>query len=113
MTTLHPWSEARYDSVIPAECARGDALVAAGKFPAPTVIKLDVEGGEADVLLGLGTLLTAPALRAVVFEGAGNLDDRSLDDPVAGQLLRAGFRLRSLTRREDTAHPLENYAAER
>jgi FkbM family methyltransferase len=113
MTTLHPWVEARYDTVIPVECARGDALVAAGRYPSPTVIKLDVEGGEADVLLGLGTLLAAPALRAIVFEGGGGLADRPLDDPVAGPLLRAGFRLRPLSRREHTAHALENYAAER
>lgn len=113
MSTLHPWSEARYDTVTTVECARGDTLIARGLQPTPTVIKLDVEGGEADVLAGLPGVLSSLTLRAVVFEGAANLDDTSAAHPVAGPLLRAGFRLSPLFRREATNHNLGNYLAAR
>jgi FkbM family methyltransferase len=33
-------------------CAKADTLLAAGQVEAPDVIKIDVEGAEADVLLG-------------------------------------------------------------
>jgi FkbM family methyltransferase len=37
---------------VPAEVLRLDSLVAEGAVPGPDVIKIDVEGGERDVLLG-------------------------------------------------------------
>lgn len=51
---------------------RLDALVARGVLPAPTVIKIDVEGAEIAVLRGaLATLRTAPP--AVIFEADDNM----------------------------------------
>jgi FkbM family methyltransferase len=113
MSTLHAWSPASYQQQITVECARGDELVAARRLPAPTVIKLDVEGGEADVLTGLGALLTSSELRAVVFEAARGLDRTSDDDPIAGPLRAAGFQFAPLARQEHSAHPLDNYLATR
>lgn len=113
MSTLHAWSGAHYDDQITVECARADELVAAGRLPPPTVIKLDVEGGEAAVLAGLGTLLLRPELRAIVFEAASGLTQAPDTDAIAGPLRRAGFRLMPLVRREHSTHTLDNYLATR
>lgn len=113
MSTLHAWSGGHYDRQITVECARGDELVAAGRVPPPTVIKLDVEGGEADVLAGLGALLHLPELRAIVFEAVTGLGQAPAGDPIAGPLRAAGFRFAPLARREQSGHPLDNYLATR
>lgn len=44
-------------NTIPIRLRRGDALIADGKIPAPTVLKIDVEGAEVSVLKGLSTAL--------------------------------------------------------
>ena len=113
MSTLHAWAGAHYDDQITVECARADELVAAGRLPPPTVIKLDVEGGEAAVLAGLGALLLRPELRAIVFEAATGLAQSPDTDAIAGPLRRAGFRLVPLVRREHSTHTLDNYLASR
>lgn len=46
----------------------GDALIRRGRVPAPTVMKIDVEGFELDVLIGLAKSLTEPSLRFVGVE---------------------------------------------
>ena len=94
-------------------CARADELVLSGHWPAPTVVKLDVEDSEADVLHGLGSLLARPTLQAIVFEGAPGLESVTATGPVIDPLRAAGFTLRRLVRREATEHFLVNYAAER
>jgi FkbM family methyltransferase len=113
MSSLVRWEEGHYDRVISVECARADALIAAGRVPAPTVIKLDVEGAEAAVLAGLGEVLRAPALRAIVLEAAADLLTRPDTDPIAGPLRRAGFVLQPLARREHSDHALVNLLASR
>lgn len=47
---------------------RGDRLIQSGAFPAPNVIKVDVEGHEAEVIGGLSATLRHPALRAIFVE---------------------------------------------
>lgn len=42
----------------PVMCRRYDTLFAAGEVPQPDVVKIDVQGGELDVLHGFGGLLT-------------------------------------------------------
>lgn len=113
MSTLHAWEGGHYDRQITVECARGDELVTSGRLPAPTVIKLDVEGGEAAVLAGLGSLLKRPELRALVFEAATGLASAPDTNPIAGPLRAAGFLFAPLVRREHSTHPLDNYLATR
>jgi FkbM family methyltransferase len=45
----HPFTE----RVIDVECVSIDALVSDGRVPPPTVVKIDVEGAELDVLAGM------------------------------------------------------------
>jgi FkbM family methyltransferase len=105
MSTLRPWSGARYERQIVVKTATGDALVESGEAPAPTVVKVDVEGHELEVLRGLSR--TLGKLRAVVFEDA-------LDDTEVKALLRAaGFTIEPLRRRERSHHALNNFLAVR
>lgn len=113
MSSLHAWPGAHFDHQITVICERADDLVARGSVPAPTVIKLDVEGGEPAVIAGLGALLRQPSLRALVFEAAAGLEHSYSGDPIADPLRAAGFSLRSLTRRERSDHDLDNYLATR
>jgi FkbM family methyltransferase len=48
-------------------------MVAANAAPSPTVIKLDVEGSEVDVLRGLKNVLTESCVEAIILEGDPNL----------------------------------------
>jgi len=47
---------------------RGDRLVADGEIPAPDVVKIDVEGGEADAVRGMRDVLGASRCRFVMIE---------------------------------------------
>ena len=69
MSTLRRDSRFSYDCDIQVLCARADLLVKDGMVPAPNVMKIDVEGAELAVLLGMGTLLDSTSLRCIVFEG--------------------------------------------
>lgn len=93
------------------DCMRADETISGGRAEAPTVLKLDVEGAEDEVLDGFGDYLAAPQLRAVVFEGAPDLSECEQRDPVGARLCREGFNLRKLQRAEPTQHNLENYLA--
>lgn len=52
---------------VPMVISRGDTVAQRLGRP-PNVIKIDVEGFEEEVLLGMGDMLTAPALRSVLVE---------------------------------------------
>ena len=49
-------------------CRAGDGLVKAGLAAAPTVVKIDVEGAERSVLLGMRDILRSPTLHTVLVE---------------------------------------------
>ncbi len=93
--------------------ARADTLIAAGTVPAPTVMKLDVEGGEEGVLSGFGDRLADPALQAVVYETTAELLADPSQCPATRRLLAAGFRLKALPRTQTAAHLLANFLAHR
>ena len=108
MTTLVPWSQATYTGTVLVATASGDELIARGTFPAPHVVKLDVEGHEPAVLRGLSCALASPRCELVVFED--HIDDAS---PAKKLLRTAGFTLSPLIRHEQTDHALANFVAEK
>ena len=63
-----------------------DELLDRFALPAPTLLKLDVDGAEAQVLAGAGATLARPGLRSVLIE----IEERSQDEVVAA-LAAAGY----------------------
>jgi FkbM family methyltransferase len=55
------------NSVIEVRTFRADSIIAAG-YPSPSVIKVDVEGFEGEVLDGMGALLDSQSLTAICVE---------------------------------------------
>ncbi len=74
-STFFPQSQFHYDTCIFAACQTGDSIIENGIAPCPNVIKIDVEGGEYDVLLGLKDALRSPLLRTIIFEGPTSQQD--------------------------------------
>jgi len=83
---------------IEVRVARGDLLATDEGVPAPNVIKLDVEGFEEEVLVGLAGFLNEPSCRAVLCEiHFGILDARGRRQAPArieSRLRDAGFCVR-------------------
>ena len=90
--------------VLPTVSYRLDDLISAFDLPQPTLIKLDVDGPEAEVLAGADEALSNPALRGCLVE----LDIRHAD--VHGcrrSAHRKGFRIESSHSRGE-GDPLQN-----
>jgi hypothetical protein len=81
----------------------GDALIAAGAAPPPSVLKIDVEGFEHQVLLGFARLLTTADV-ALIFESARDNLPR-----VADLLESHGFQVSPI--RTQNGHESANYLA--
>ena len=60
--------DAAGEATTDVEIATGDYMLERGIAAAPTVIKIDTEGFELDVLSGMSVLLGAPSLRAIFIE---------------------------------------------
>lgn len=87
IASISPWPGSQYDGQMTVHVESGDALVGAGVAPAPSVLKIDVEGFEHQVLLGLGRTLAAADV-ALIFESAGDKLP-----PIADLLAGHGFRV--------------------
>lgn len=73
LDTTYPAGEAL--ASVPIETVAGDELVESGRLPAPTVVKIDVQGTAPSVLYGLESSLTAPRCRLVYVEAHDNVDE--------------------------------------
>jgi FkbM family methyltransferase len=71
LSSLVPWAGTKYEAVLTCRIETGAGLIDAGIVPAPAVIKIDVEGYEAEVLKGIN--LADPNLQAIIFESNGQL----------------------------------------
>jgi FkbM family methyltransferase len=65
-----------------------DSAIATFSLPAPNHLKIDVDGGEIEVLQGAAQTLASPTLRSILIE-----IDESQTDAVLPILERSGFRL--------------------
>jgi FkbM family methyltransferase len=77
ISSLKPWPGATYDANILVRLESGDSIIAGGTVPAPNVLKIDVEGYEYEVLMGLADHLGNSNLKAIVFESAPELLERT------------------------------------
>jgi FkbM family methyltransferase len=110
MSTLKPWEKAQYNSKVTCWCDSGDNLVLTHLLPQPRVIKIDVEGSELEVLIGLKNILMNSALKAVIFEE--NVQFLSQENNKIYEILvKAGFEIKCLNRQEKTQHNLGNFIA--
>lgn len=84
--------------LIEIELRSGDELIAQGEAKKPNVLKIDVEGHELDVILGLERALLDPELRSVLIEvhfGILQENGRSEAPSMIEERLRdAGFDIR-------------------
>ena len=96
LSSLRPWPDVEYEGTIMCPCVRAETLIARGALPPPTVVKLDVEGFEMEVLRGFGTVLASAELRSVVFEAPGDAAADPERHPVFALLTQAGFGISPL-----------------
>lgn len=89
ISSVRPWPDAEYVGTATVRVETAAALIESGAAPAPTVVKLDVEGYEPEALRGFGLHLRAPSLRAVVFES----DEPPGTSEAAALLFAAGFHI--------------------
>jgi FkbM family methyltransferase len=88
------------EHVVQVRVARADELIGEQSLPIPTVIKIDVEGYELEVLRGFGEILKRQELRAVFVEvHFSRLHSRGLEqaaDEICQLLAAAGLTVRWL-----------------
>lgn len=113
MSTLHPVDSFIYDQRFVVATQRAADVIERRTAPAPTALIVDAEGAETEVLAGFAQHLSAVALRVVVFETANDFIETAQPADLHRLLRNAGFSLHRLTRRENTAHGLSNFSAQR
>jgi FkbM family methyltransferase len=90
-------------ATVPVRMYRADSIVAAG-YPAPAVVKIDVEGFEGEVLDGMATVLDIPSLRAICVEvHFSALDERGKPHESA-RLVRLAEKHKFTVRWTDVSH---------
>jgi FkbM family methyltransferase len=96
LTSFKPWDNFSYQHTMLCYCDTAANMVERGIIPIPTVIKIDVEGFEFEVLSGFGELLENPKLRAVIFESPSDFLENSHYYPVYQLLRHTGFEITAL-----------------
>jgi FkbM family methyltransferase len=93
------------------ECRTADALIAQGDVPAPTLMKIDVEGWEYQVLTGAHTLLGSTRLRALAFEASSDAAGGLHDERLERLLTTYGYSISHIQRPDGHSRAVENYLA--
>lgn len=86
---LYAGNENFLDALQQVLAYRLDDCVSAFAFPQPTLMKIDVDGGELDVVRGAMETLHSPELRSLVVEVDYRLNTARA---LIGEIKRAGFR---------------------
>jgi FkbM family methyltransferase len=87
-----------------------DSLIATQRVPVPTVLKIDVEGLEHDVLIGAQRLLEDSPPRLIVFEALSDLL-ATPSHPLTSYLREKRYSVMHVPRLSGVAAEVENYAA--
>lgn len=96
LTSFRPWSNVTYQDAMLCYCDTAANMVKRRIAPIPTVIKIDVESFEFEVLSGFEDLLENRILRAVIFESPFDFLENSSNYPAYHLLQQAGFAISAL-----------------
>jgi FkbM family methyltransferase len=97
----------------PVACRTADDLVFGGGVPAPTLMKIDVEGWELPVLRGARRLMAEVPPKALVVEAICAPDGTMTEPALARVLSDSGYDVRRLPRPDGTIEERENFFATR
>ncbi len=101
--------EGAIDSAVNTMSCTGDFVVKQGLAPKPTIIKMDVQGWELNVLKGCTNILSNPDLHTIIFEGPQKMTDTE----VVPFLEALGFGIQPIERNSGLEETTENYLAVR
>ena len=85
-------SRTQGDGMIEVEVVMIDNFIAKTRFPQPTIMKIDVEGWEYEVLRGAKATLSNPELRVILFESDCASDGELSSQEIALLLSDSGFQ---------------------
>ena len=110
LSSFNPWPNVLYDGASICRVERGDVLVTNDAVASPTVIKIDVEGYEPQVIQGLSNLLKNDRLRAVIFESDGAHFEK-----IKNMFSQQGFKITPILPKntKESSHATPNYCASR
>lgn len=101
------------EETVQVDCKTADELVFEDKINPPTLMKIDVEGWERQVLKGSQRLLKEIPPKAIIFESECK-QSGEISTPVLTNLLESlGFRVTRIQRPSGLIEPRENFLAVR
>jgi FkbM family methyltransferase len=101
LSSFKPWSEVAYDLLVNVCVRRADSIIEQSNIMIPHCIKIDVEGFEADVLRGFGSILDNRLLQNIIFES----DSNAHFEEISLILNQSGFEIKSLDSRGNGLGP--------
>jgi FkbM family methyltransferase len=98
-------------STFEVACRTADELIQTGDAPAPTLMKIDVEGWEYRVLQGCKRLLQSSRLKAIAFEAGCDRSYALEDHRLEEFLTHNGYSISHIQRPTGERRGVENYLA--
>jgi len=90
-----------------------DELIFHQGYTPPTLVKIDIEGAEADLLRGAKQFLEEHGPKAIVIEAEARADGVIIDESITRSLEGAGYKINWIKRPGGQIWPRENYLAVR
>jgi FkbM family methyltransferase len=110
-TLLHHPTHGRFVATAAVECRPADEMIFNAGVPAPTLMKIDVEGWESHVFDGAKRLLSRQPPKAIVFEADSDPRGILVEGRLTTVLEGFGYEVTWLRRPEGTVYHRENYLA--